>query len=68
MYISLYLSCVRKVKNVSDANLLLLHVYLLVTDHVFVSSLLRFVRDVGFVYHVTACESRSEIVGHLCNP
>ena len=68
MYIPLYLSCVRKVKNVSDANLLLLHVYLLVTDRVFVSSLFRFVRDVWFVYLVIACESRSEIVEQLCNP
>ena len=62
MYISLYLSCVRTVKNVSDANLHLLHVYLLVTDRVFVSSLFRFARDVWFAYLVIARESRSEIV------
>ena len=62
MYISLYLSCVRKVKNVSDANLHLLHVYLLATDRVFVSSLFRFALVVWFAYLVIARENRSEIV------
>ena len=46
----------------------LLHVYLLETDHVFVSSLFRFARDVWFAYLVFACESRSEIVKINCNP
>ena len=52
----------QKIISVADANLHLLHVYLLATDRVFVSSLFRFARDVWFAYLVIARESRSEIV------
>ena len=52
----------QNIMNVAYANLHPLHVYLLATDRVFVSSLFRFARDVWFAYLVIARESRSEIV------
>ena len=52
----------QKIINVADANLHLLHVYLLATDRIFVSSLFRFALVVWFAYLVIARESRSEIV------
>ena len=52
----------QKIINVADANLHLLHVYLLATDRVSVSSLFRFARDVWFAYFFIARESRSAIV------
>ena len=52
----------QKIINVAYANLHLLHVYLLATDRVFVSSLFRFALVVWSAYLVIARESRSEIV------
>ena len=57
----------QKIINVAYANLHLLHVYLLATDRVFVSSLFRFARAVWFVYLFIARESRSEIAEQHCN-